>query len=259
MRISKTLQHSFLGQILYAWRRFFVLQKKTVACVPPRLKKEWSAKLSAINDVRSGSDRTAVLLAEQNAYHFLLSVLRSHVSSSFIDNCGVTTKSVYSTLVMRALRPVSVPLPFDALLSNRVLTDQLLPGVVRQHWLFLRHNAVYSLSRLSHFLAEIRSDTCPVCHQLRETNEHALRTCSSLPVLWDHLNIFLRSLNVQVHMSADLWCLWLTSLTAAKLSTRCIRAIALLHFYHWRERLRCIKSSKEYRLNSVLTNWNASR
>ncbi|MGZ4850653.1 MAG: RNA-directed DNA polymerase [Candidatus Bathyarchaeia archaeon] len=245
---AKMYSQDFIGQVLWCWH---VL---TGGAKPHTLfADEWIKRVrifKTLKTQRSMEDCFAIFYL--TACHVPMSSL------SFKGTWQVlSARSVYQACITKYM--VQTPSQFSGFnieLSNNVLVCDSVSANVRDFWFRLRHNAVVTLTQLSHFAVDVLNDFCPVCRLARETRDHAFSTCLSLRSLWRELEVKLHDSGFpNVMMDDDLWNLRIpNSLSIAK---HCIRLIALLHFYHWKERSRVSRSISRYDVQSVLMKWMA--
>ena len=250
----------FIKDILHSWAVFVghIPRKDRMIRHERYIEDAWATHIRRL----SSTDKS--LFSMQQAFKAFNVILVHHILT---HNTIAPHMAIFSSSAVykKAITAISLPAlatqkHISAASSNSILTCADVHVQVRQFWFFLRHGAHYPLARLKHFDPSVTTDTCPLCHLQREKGSHAFSTCPALRPLWRALQQFLRSHgHPGIAVDSNMWnLLFLQSLVTAQFpSPICIKATALLHYYHWQERKSCIKSHKPYKIAAVLLKWKS--
>jgi hypothetical protein len=256
---GRSVTTCFVSQVLLCWVKYCSVDLKPGVLVQRSVINQWSADLLIF--LASPSPARLSSLYSR----FVCYAVRAPADSNVLTKVwsSFCSRSVYRSFIKPFLtRPVP-PKPFSPSLSNYILTCDSVDVRVRQFWFLVRHNSLFPLARLMHFVPTIKSDICPLCKLCREDMEHALCNCIFLRPLWRSLESFFDDQGFHgIMMNTEFWSLCFVHVVPGPRvfpSPSCLLAIGTLHYYHWKEREFVIKSDRPYNLNSVLSKWHSHR
>lgn len=254
----RSVSKCFVSQVLFCWAKACYSDTKRVACVPKRTISTWLKDLCRYKRNSSPANLPSLYFRFRN---FAIDVSGKNPSLSHVWDV-FCSRLVYRACIQRFLYHPCPCSPFSVRLCNLILTFEDVPIRVRQFWFLLRHNCLYPLARLMHFVVSIKSDMCPLCGVCREDTHHAQSLCISLRPLWKCLESYFADCGYRgLIMDDRIWCLLFTSpvffANRSFPSNSCIRAIGFLHYYHWKERESVIKHNRPYNLSAVLSKWRS--
>jgi hypothetical protein len=256
---GRSVAKCFISQALLCWSKTCNKALKPCALVSKAIVSTWwSDSFLPAN----GSPSPARLSSLYS--RFICSAVRAPADCSFLTTAwsSFCSLSAYRSFVKPFLSRHVPPKPFSSSLCNYILTCDNVNIRVRQFWFLLRHNSLFPLARLMHFVPTITSDICPLCLLCREDTKHALADCICLRPLWRCLeSYFVEQGFTGFVMDEQLWSMLFTSYVMQHShlfpSHSCILAIGFLHYFHWKERESVLKYRRPYNLNSVLSKWRS--
>jgi hypothetical protein len=248
----------FISQVLLCWCKICNKHLKPHGLVSKNITSRW------LTDVRLSESSSSPALLLSLFSRFLAFAIDAPAKDHSLSRVWdvFSSRTVYSACIQRFLS-LSVPRgAFSVPLCNFILTCENVPARVRQFWFLLRHNSLFTLARLGHFVDSIKSDICPLCGVCREDITHAMSSCIFLRTLWKYLESYFNDQGfLGISMDDQIWCLLFRApIVISNLSfpsQSCMRAICFLHYYHWKERESVIKLHRSYNLVSVVSKWRS--